>query len=103
VVLALGLVTLIALVCLIPITALGLRPRGRLTLLALTSRLIAIALVTLLSLPLLAPIWRKPPEGIFQRPRRKKKYNSQSPSANDMRMLSPLTDGLSFRILPPAL
>jgi hypothetical protein len=59
----LGLVTLLALTCLaalvrlicpVAITALGLRPRRRLTLLALTGRLIAIALVTLLSLALLA-------------------------------------------------
>jgi hypothetical protein len=50
----LDLVTFIALVCLIAFTLSGLRPRRRLALLALTSRLIAIALITLLSLTLLA-------------------------------------------------
>jgi hypothetical protein len=48
------LATLVGLICLVAITALGLRPRRRLTLLALTGRLTAIALVTLLGLALLA-------------------------------------------------
>jgi hypothetical protein len=50
----LGLVADGALICLVAITALGLRLRRRLTLLALPGRLIAITLVTLLGLTLLA-------------------------------------------------